>query len=102
MNGRRVAHRVALAGRAEKCGSDAGGALALVTKVFHCPCCLSLLPRGGVGWRERGAGGGYLTEVVMWCGSGGERRIASRGALLTTPVITSPFVTNDWCYEAAQ
>lgn len=103
MSGCRVARRIALGARVRIGRADAGGASTLVTKVFDWSSQSFPWAGGGAGrWQtvaRRGWGGGYLTGVGLWCGGGGKRRIASRGALPTTPFIVSPFVTNEWCCE---
>lgn len=97
MSGCRVARRIASAATVEKYRRTGVSVPTLATKVSDLSSQSYSLPGDGAGRWRRGSRGDCATEVEMWCGSGGERRIAWRGALPTTPFIVSPFVTNEWC-----
>lgn len=98
MSGCRVARRVALIPELQTPRARAARARTLATKVF---AWLSQSFHLAAAGRRPGPRGGYLTGVGLWRGSGGKRRIALRGALPTTPLVVSPFATNEWCCEEA-
>jgi hypothetical protein len=103
MSACRVACRVALVAGAKKWRFRAVAGPTLATKVFDVSSESFPVAGGGAARRRwRGSGWGFLTGVAWWRGRGGERRIGLRGALRATPVIPSPFVTNDWCDEVAR